>query len=132
MTDQPAPPTVLLAEDHDGLREALVTMLESAGFGVLGASSNGADLVKLARSREADVVLVDLRMPSLNGIDTARWIKSISPATPVVVYSAYGDDAFQQAAMEAGVFAYLIKGCPPATLISTLRAAVEQRRSAGR
>jgi DNA-binding NarL/FixJ family response regulator len=129
MTDQPTRPTVLLAEDHDGLREALVTMLETAGFRVIGASSNGADLVQMARTQGADVVLVDLRMPSLNGIDVARWIKSISPTTPIVVYSAYGDDAFQQSASEAGVFAYLVKGCPPSTLISTLRAAIDQGSS---
>src|SRR5919197_3979759 len=72
MTDPPKQPTVLLAEDHDGLREALVTMLENAGFRVIGASSNGSDLVQIARTIEANVVLVDLRMPSLNGIDVAR------------------------------------------------------------
>src|SRR2546426_752017 len=68
-------PTILLAEDHDGLREALVTLLESAGFRVLAASQDGAGLLRVAETTEPDVVLVDMRMPAVSGIDVARWMK---------------------------------------------------------
>jgi DNA-binding NarL/FixJ family response regulator len=123
-------PTVLLAEDHEGLREALVTMLETAGFRVLAASENGAGLLRVAETIEPDVVLVDLRMPVVSGIDVARWMKGLWPTTPVVVYSAYGEDAFMKSAADAGVFAYLVKGCPPGSLVRTLRLAAAQKRTA--
>jgi DNA-binding NarL/FixJ family response regulator len=123
-------PTVLLAEDHEGLREALVTMLETAGFRVLAASENGAGLLRVAETTEPDVVLVDLRMPAVSGIDVARWMKGLWPTTPVVVYSAYGEDAFMKSAAEAGVFAYLVKGCPPSSLVRTLRLAVAHKKAA--
>jgi DNA-binding NarL/FixJ family response regulator len=125
-----ASPTVLLAEDHEALREALVTMLESAGFQVLGASDNGAGLLRLAETTEPDVVLVDLRMPTVSGIEVARWMKGLWPSTPVVVYSAYGEDDFMKSAADAGVFAYLVKGCPPSSLIRTLREAVAHKSTA--
>jgi DNA-binding NarL/FixJ family response regulator len=122
-------PSVLLAEDHDGLREALVTMLETAGFRVLAASEDGAGLLRVAETIEPDVVLVDLRMPSVSGIDVARWMKGLWPTTPVVVYSAYGEDAFMKSAASAGVFAYLVKGCPPSSLMRTLRLAVAHKKT---
>ena len=127
---RPTQPSVLLAEDHEGLREALVTMLETAGFRVLAASENGAGLLRVAETVQPDVVLVDLRMPSVSGIDVARWMKGLWPTTPVVVYSAYGEDAFIKSAAAAGVFAYLVKGCPPSSLVRTLRLAVDHKKAA--
>jgi DNA-binding NarL/FixJ family response regulator len=123
-------PAVLLAEDHQGLREALVSMLETAGFRVLAASEDGAGLLRVAETVEPDVVLVDLRMPAVSGIDVARWMKGLWPTTPVVVYSAYGEDAFIKSAAEAGVFAYLVKGCPPSSLVRALRLAVAHKKAA--
>jgi DNA-binding NarL/FixJ family response regulator len=114
------PPTILLAEDHDPLREALVMMLESAGFRVLGASGDGEALLRMAERTHPDVVLLDLRLPSTDGIAVTREIKRFSPTTPVVMFSAYGDEAFIESAKDAGVFAYLVKGCPPRSLIDTL------------
>jgi DNA-binding NarL/FixJ family response regulator len=127
----PELPTVLLAEDHEVLREALVTMLETAGFRVLAAAENGAALLRAAETTEPDVVLVDLRMPAVDGIDVARWMKGLWPTTPVVVYSAYGEDAFMASAANVGVFAYLVKGCPPSSLLRTLRLAVAHKTAAG-
>jgi DNA-binding NarL/FixJ family response regulator len=122
-------PTVLLAEDQTMLREALVEMLTQGGFSVLGSASDGAELLELAEKVEADLVLVDLRMPSVDGIEVARRIKQRWPSTPVIVYSAFGAEGFVKSAEREGVFAYLEKGCPPASIMETLREAWAHRQA---
>lgn len=84
----PPRPRVLLADDHDRLREALRDLLTETGFEVVGESGDGADAVALARLHEPDIVVIDLRMPVLNGLDATRLIKDARPATQVVVLSA--------------------------------------------
>jgi len=91
---------VLLADDHTRLREALRDLLEEIGFEVVGESGDGADAVAMARQLEPDIVVIDLRMPVLNGLD----------ATQVVVLSAFESPELERQAREAGAFAYLDKG----------------------
>jgi len=96
----PPRPRVLLADDHTRLREALRDLLEEIGFEVVGESGDGADAVAMARQLEPDIVVIDLRMPVLNGLD----------ATQVVVLSAFESPELERQAREAGAFAYLDKG----------------------
>ena len=96
----PPRPRVLLADDHARLREALRDLLEETGFEVVGESGDGADAVAMARQLEPDIVVIDLRMPVLNGLD----------ATQVVVLSAFESPELERQAREAGAFAYLDKG----------------------
>ena len=100
MTRLPPRPRVLLADDHTRLREALRDLLEEIGFEVVGESGDGADAVAMARQLEPDIVVIDLRMPVLNGLD----------ATQVVVLSAFESPELERQAREAGAFAYLDKG----------------------
>ena len=100
MTRLPPRPRVLLADDHTRLREALRDLLEETGFEVVGESGDGADAVAMARQLEPDIVVIDLRMPVLNGLD----------ATQVVVLSAFESPELERQAREAGAFAYLDKG----------------------
>jgi DNA-binding NarL/FixJ family response regulator len=106
----PPRPRVLLADDHVRLREALRDLLEETGFEVVGCSGDGADAVALARQLEPDIVVLDLRMPVLNGLDATKLIKDVRPATQVVVLSAFESPELERQAMEAGAFAYLDKG----------------------
>jgi DNA-binding NarL/FixJ family response regulator len=99
------PPRLLVADDHDMLREALVDLLRQAGFEIVDQAADGADAVALSRRLEPDVVLMDLRMPVLSGLDAARLIKHDSPATQVVLLTAFESPALQQQAEEAGCFA---------------------------
>jgi DNA-binding NarL/FixJ family response regulator len=122
-------PRLLVADDHEVLRLALVDWLHRAGFDVVGEATDGADAVALARQLEPEVVLMDLRMPVLGGLDATRLIKDASPATQVVLLTAFESPALQQEAEEAGCFAYLVKGAPPATLRLVLHQAVACRRS---
>jgi DNA-binding NarL/FixJ family response regulator len=100
VTRLPLRPRVLLADDHTRLREALRDLLEETGFEVVGESGDGADAVAMARQLEPDIVVIDLRMPVLNGLD----------ATQVVVLSAFESPELERQAREAGAFAYLDKG----------------------
>ena len=122
-------PRLLVVDDHDMLREALVELLLQAGFEVVGEAADGADAVALAKQLEPEVVLMDLRMPVLGGLDATRLIKDACPATQVVLLTAFGSPAIQRQAEEAGCFAYLVKGAPPGTLRLVLHQAVACRRS---
>jgi DNA-binding NarL/FixJ family response regulator len=101
---------VLPADDHDRLREALRDLLTETGVEVVGESGDGADAVALARLHEPDIVVIDLRMPVLNGLDATRLIKDARPATQVVVRSAFESPELERQALDAGAFAYLDKG----------------------
>ena len=110
VTRLPPRPRVLLADDHTRLREALRDLLEETGFEVVGESGDGADAVAMAAQLEPDIVVIDLRMPVLNGLDATRLIKDARPATQVVVLSAFESPELERQAREAGAFAYLDKG----------------------
>ena len=88
-----SPPRVLVADDHAMLREALVELLAQAGFEVAGEAADGADAVALAKQLEPDVVLMDLRMPVLGGLDATRLIRDACPATQVVLLTAFESTA---------------------------------------
>ena len=124
-----SPPRVLVVDDHAMLREALAELLVQAGFEVAGQAADGADAVALAKRLEPDVVLMDLRMPVLGGLDATRLIRDACPATQVVLLTAFESPALQQQAEEAGCFAYLVKSGHPGTLRLVLRQAVAVRRA---
>ena len=122
-------PRLLVVDDHAMLREALVELLVQAGFDVVGEADDGADAVALAKQLEPDVVLMDLRMPVLSGLDAAPLIKEACPATQVVLLSAFESPALEQQAEEVCCFAYLVKGGPPGDLRLVLHQAVASRRA---
>jgi DNA-binding NarL/FixJ family response regulator len=113
------PVRVLVADDHQGFRQALCELLEVAGFEVVGQAADGTDAVVLARQVLPDVVLMDLSMPVLNGLDATRLLRETLPAR-VVVLSAFDSDQLEQAALAAGASAYLVKGANVETMAATL------------
>jgi DNA-binding NarL/FixJ family response regulator len=120
---------VLVVDDHAMLREALVDLLVHAGFEVAGQAADGADAVALAKQLQPDVVLMDLRMPVLGGLDATRLIKEACPATQVVLLTAFDSPALQRQAEDAGCFAFLVKGAPPGDIRLVLHQAVASGRS---
>jgi DNA-binding NarL/FixJ family response regulator len=122
-------PRLLVADDHPMLRAALVDLLVQAGFEVAGEAADGADAFALAKELAPDVVLMDLRMPVLGGLDATRLIKDARPDIQVVLLTAFESPALQQQAEEAGCFSYLVKGCPPGDLRLALHEAMAWRRS---
>lgn len=117
------PITVLVVDDHDGFRMELVRMLAARGFEVVGHAGDGETALGLVEALAPNVVLTDLQMPRLNGIETTRRIAESSPASAVLILtvSAEGDDIVD--AMLAGACGYLLKGTPPEAVVAGIQAA---------
>jgi two-component system response regulator DesR len=116
-------PRVLIVEDEPMLREALAQMLGDKGLRVVGLARNGVDAVALAPELRPDVVLMDLRMPGMDGIEATKQIRQALPRTQVLVLSAYDDPGLHRSAEEAGVFCYMVKGCAPQLIIDMVERA---------
>jgi DNA-binding NarL/FixJ family response regulator len=102
--------TVLLAEDHTIVREGFRKMLElDADLEVVGEAQDGRQAVALVRKHQPDVVLMDIAMPLLNGLEATRQILKAVPATKVLILSAHSDDAYVQSATESGAVGFLLK-----------------------
>jgi DNA-binding NarL/FixJ family response regulator len=115
---------VLVVDDHPMLREALVGMLELSGFEVVGMVDDGADATAVAADLAPDVVLMDLSMPVLNGLDATRLLREAAPSAAVVILSAFDSAELRRQAYDAGAVAFLPKGCSNERLRAALEAAV--------
>jgi DNA-binding NarL/FixJ family response regulator len=101
---------VVVVDDQTAVREGLVTILElMPGVEVVGAASDGDEAVALAAERDPDVVLMDLRMPRVDGVEATRRIREQHPRTQVVVLTTYADDESILAALSAGAVGFLTK-----------------------
>lgn len=112
---------VLLADDHQILRDGIRRGLESAGETVVGEAENGEEAVEMARATSPDIVLMDLSMPVLDGVGATRRIVDEAPGTKVVVLTMHDDPAMTREALRAGARAYLTKGTSFADVLDTLR-----------
>src|SRR5437773_1762981 len=113
---------VLVAEDETIIRLDLCGLLERAGMEVCAAARDGEQAVELARSTQPDLVLMDVRMPRLDGIEAARRILE-ERQLPIVMLTAYGQDELVSRAVEAGVFGYLVKPFRESDLLPAIRTA---------
>jgi DNA-binding NarL/FixJ family response regulator len=114
---------VLIAEDHPVFRQGLLTLLESAdGIEVVGEAATGQEAVEWALELEPDVILMDLRMPELNGIAATRKIVDAEPQIRVLVLTMFEDDDSVFAAMRAGARGYLLKGSEQGEVLRAIRA----------
>jgi two-component system, response regulator PdtaR len=116
------PLRILVAEDETIIRLDLKGMLEAAGFDVCAEARDGEEAVRLARETEPDVVLLDVKMPRLDGIEAARQILDDRPL-PIVMVTAYGEQELVSRAVEAGVFGYLVKPFRESDLLPAIETA---------
>jgi DNA-binding NarL/FixJ family response regulator len=124
MTSAPPPVRVLLADDHELAREALRSVLaREPDFAIVGEARDGQEAVALARRVQPDVVIMDLRMPGLDGIAATRQVLAAVPATRVVVLTSLEQRAYVLEALRAGATGYLLKGATTHEVLATLRAA---------
>jgi len=122
--------TVLLVDDHMVLREALRALLQTEpDLEVVGDAENGRQAVELAASLQPDVVVMDIAMPQLNGLEATRRIVRESPRTKVLILSSYSDDKFVQEVMEAGAVGYFCKQTGAPEFIKAVREAHKGRSS---
>ena len=116
------PITVLLAEDHTIVREGLRKMLEiEGGFEVVGEAQDGRQAVALAKKLRPNVVLMDIAMPRLNGLEATRQLLKAVPATKVLILSAHGDDAYVMHSTESGAAGFLLKQTSARAMCEAIR-----------
>ncbi len=121
------PIRVLLADDHRIFRQALVGLLEAEGdIDVVGEAADGAEAMELVRTLEPDVVIMDVNMPNMNGIDATRQIVADRPGVRIVGLSMHEDQAIAASMREAGAVDFVTKSGPPDALISAIRAAFKR------
>jgi DNA-binding NarL/FixJ family response regulator len=118
-----APPgfRVLVVDDTSSIRTEVRLLLEDAGLTVVGEGSHGAEGVMLARELRPDVVVMDLRMPVLDGIAATGYITRELPDTRVIVFSAFDDEELADAARAAGAAGFLAKGASPAAIAAAVQ-----------
>lgn len=113
---------ILLAEDHKVVREGTRRLLESQpDFEVVGEASDGVEAVELAKKLKPEIIIMDVSMPRLNGIEATRQIKAIYPNIAILPLTGYDDDEYVFALLEAGAAGYLLKDSSGEELIEAIR-----------
>jgi len=117
---------VLLAEDHAVVREGTRGILEAdPGISVIGEAADGAEAVDLARDLEPDVVLLDMAMPVLNGVEATRRLRQLPHPPQVLVLSAYDDVGYAEAVLAAGASGYLLKIAHAADVLAAIHSVAQ-------
>lgn len=118
--------TVLIVDDHEVVRKGIKTFLETeAGIEVLGEATNGREAVRLAVELQPDVILMDLLMPEMDGIEAIRELRSRQSGSQILVLTSFGSDDKIFPAVKAGALGYLLKDISPAELTHAIRQAAE-------
>jgi DNA-binding NarL/FixJ family response regulator len=131
-TPDPVAIRVVIADDHPGVRAGLQQLLGGVeGFVVVAAARNGAEAVAAVERRRPDVVVMDLSMPGMDGVETTRRIVAIAPGVPVLVLTSVFDRRRIADAVEAGAVGYLLKDAEPEQLVRAIRAAGRSTRDRG-
>jgi DNA-binding NarL/FixJ family response regulator len=124
MSGAPGPIRLLLVDDHPVVRDGLRGVFaDDPEFEVVGEAGNGAEAIARVERLGADVVLMDLRMPEMGGVEAIRRLRQTAPAVRVLVLTTYDTDSDVLPAIEAGATGYLLKDAPREELIRAVRAA---------
>jgi two-component system, NarL family, response regulator YdfI len=116
---------VVIADDHPVVRKGLRMTLEEFGAEIelVGEAEDGTSAVQLVEEIQPDVVLLDIRMPGMDGLEALEHMRASAPQVAVVILTTYNEDAFLLRGLQAGACGYLLKDCPLETLLHAIRAA---------
>ncbi|MFQ5674326.1 MAG: response regulator [bacterium] len=116
---------ILLADDHKIVRDGLHSLLKKeAGMEVIGEADNGRETVQLAREMEPDIIIMDISMPDLNGVEATRQIISNSPEAKIIALSMHSDKRFVKGILSAGAKGYLLKDSAFEELVDAIHTVV--------
>lgn len=113
--------TVLLADDHTVVRTGLALLLKSSGIKVVGEASNGREAIELAAKLDPNVIVMDIGMPEVSGIDAIRQILSSQPGARILALSAFSDRGHVLGALRAGAAGYMVKDCAADELCDAIK-----------
>ncbi|GAB1422136.1 response regulator transcription factor [Anaerolineales bacterium] len=111
---------ILLVEDHQILRQGTKLYLESMGIEVIGEAGNGREAVELARSLKPDVIVMDIRLPELTGIEATRRIRHEQPEIRILILTAYDEAAYVHALLDAGADGFILKTAELSELLKAI------------
>jgi len=130
--DKPKTISVLIADDHPIVRQGLKTLLEhTAGFKVVGEARDGLEALRLVERFQPNILILDLMMPGLNGLEAIPSAKEVSPETRIVIFSMYSTPSFVVAALQKGATSYVPKGCGSEVILQAIRKTTAGRRFLG-
>ena len=115
------PIRLVLADDHILVRQGLRSLLERQGYQVVGEATDGLEAVEQVKALRPDVVIMDVSMPHLNGIDAARKISASMPATKAILLTQHEEDVYVSGALEAGVRGYVLKSQVAGDLLNAVQ-----------
>jgi two-component system, NarL family, response regulator NreC len=119
---------IVLADDHRIMRQGLLALLsQEKDFRVIGEAGDGLEAVQTVERLKPDVLVVDLMMPGLNGLEVIRQVRKSSPSTRIVVLSMHKSEAYVWEALKNGAVAYVLKDCAAAELVKAVREAAAGR-----
>jgi len=122
---------VLVVDDHDAMRHALSELIElQRGLAVCAATATAEDALEAVDGQPPDAAVIDVSLPGMNGIELTRWLHARWPDLPVVVISSHPAIRYEQAALDAGALAYLVKRDAARHLIQVLRGGLHAERHA--
>lgn len=113
---------IILVDDHPVFRNGLRALLQASGIDVVGEAATGADAVDLSAQLTPDVVLMDLGLPDMSGVEAIAQIVAARPATRVLVISLYQDDGSVETALRAGARGYVVKDAPAEEVVAAVQA----------
>ena len=114
---------LMLADDHRMLREGLSRSMREQGFDIVGEAGDGAEAVSLALNVRPDVILMDVTMPEIDGVEACRQVRAQLPDTKVVMLTMHADQGVLTSAIRAGATGYLVKDCSTEEIASAVRMA---------
>src|ERR1700680_1991164 len=121
--------SIILADDHPIVRRGMRALLESEpNFSIMGVAADGLETVRLTERLKPDVLVLDLMMPGLSGLEALRILRERSPRTRIVILSMYTSSAFIAQALQNGAIGYVLKGCTEEDLVRAVREAAAGRR----
>jgi len=120
---------LMLADDHRMLREGLRRSMTEEGFDVVGEASDGAEAIVLAGQLLPEVILMDVTMPEVNGVEATRAIRQKHPEIRVVMLTMHADESVIASAIRAGASGYLVKDCSTDEIAATVRQAADDRQA---